>query len=93
MTALLEEDPVYPLRGCTGLSPILLPSFHNDFQDNATPERNRFFESRTPSGEIAMVNVSPSISTSRRIVFSSLVGMSCYYTTATVPSSDPWFNN
>jgi hypothetical protein len=82
-----HETPSYPLRGWAALSPILLPSFHSNFQDSATPERNRFFESRTPSGEMAMVKVSPSISTSRRIVFSSLVGMSGYYPTATMRCS------
>lgn len=46
-----------------------------DFQDNATPDRNRFFVRRNPSGEMAMVNASPSISISRLIVLSSLVAM------------------
>src|SRR5215207_7596279 len=48
---------------------------HRVFQDSATPERNRFFVRRNPSGEIEIVNGSPSISISRRIVLSSLVDM------------------
>jgi hypothetical protein len=51
---------------------------HRDFHDMATPERNRFFVKRSPSGEMAMVNNSPSISISRRMVLSSLVDMSLY---------------
>ena len=48
---------------------------HIDFQDNATPERNRFFVRRSPSGEMITVKGSPSISISRRTSFSSLVAM------------------
>jgi len=48
---------------------------HKDFHESATPERKRFRVNRNPSGEMLIVNGSPSISISRRMVFSSLVGM------------------
>ena len=48
---------------------------HSVFQDSATPERKRFFVRRNPSGEMEIVYGSPSISISRRMVFSSLVDM------------------
>src|SRR2546423_14710985 len=48
---------------------------HSIFQDSATPERNRFFVRRNPSGEMEIVNGSPLISISRRIGLSSFVAM------------------
>jgi hypothetical protein len=45
------------------------------FQDIMTPERKRFLVKRSPSGEIATVNGSPSMVISRRMIRSSFVAM------------------
>jgi hypothetical protein len=69
------NQPVSP-GSCAPVPPNLV---HIDFQDSATPDRNRFFVRRNPSGEMVIVNDSPSISISRRMVFWSLVGMEDWY--------------
>src|SRR3712207_1974140 len=48
---------------------------HRARQESARPDRKRFLVNRMPSGEMATVNGSPSISISRRMVLSSLVVM------------------
>ena len=66
----------YDCSGVSGKEEASPPCLaHKDFHESATPERKRFRVNRNPSGEMLMVNGSPSISISRRMVFSSLVGM------------------
>src|SRR6476469_6989540 len=74
-----ENERGQPRSPSTGGSSLRSPSVQIVFHDISTPERNRFFVRRNPSGEIATVYGSPSMMISRRIVRSSLVAMTSSY--------------